>query len=398
MLLSPDTTYQRACFPAAWQLGSRERQALQAQLPTLTEALGRVSRSYLNTDATIGTAQLLWQRSELTEIEELEGPTLVSHFGDSSQLVTKMPATLAAYCLGALLGYPSQPSSPPTQLTAVDLAVLQPYLESLANNVLRTLFRASGQHRLLPPEAGPSTNSPRSFGLLVPLLIDGAEDSIVITVPTAAWRDELGNRTPDQQTHLQPSQLHNLPVTLQAMLPALSLSLIELRTIEAGDVVPLPQAGKMMVRLQTDGQFIAVGRAGTQGGYLSVRLLAVDGNNESETSMTQRSTDHHNFDLQLRSSETAQQVPTDRVNLESPGTIPVEIQIRLGQVVMPLGELQQLHAGAVVTLDRSLDDPVEILAGNKVVARGEIVAVEDQLGVRILQVADSEAGHLEIKQ
>ena len=60
MLLSPDITYQQARFPAAWQLGSQERQALQAQLPTLTEALDRVSRSYLGTAATIGTPQLLW--------------------------------------------------------------------------------------------------------------------------------------------------------------------------------------------------------------------------------------------------------------------------------------------------------------------------------------------------
>ena len=87
---------------------------------------------------------------------------------------------------------------------------------------------------------------------------------------------------------------------------------------------------------------------------------------------------------------------SDETNLESPDGIPVEIQIRLGRVVMPLGELQELRAGAVVTLDCSLDDPVEILAGNKVVARGEIVAVEDQLGVRILQVAEPHQAQTEV--
>ena len=101
---------------------------------------------------------------------------------------------------------------------------------------------------------------------------------------------------------------------------------------------------------------------------------------------------------QLSSTQTPEVIRTGETNLESPDGIPVAIQIRLGRVVMPLGELQELRAGAVVTLDRSLDDSVEILAGNKLVARGEIVAVEDQLGVRILQVADphlaqSEAPH-----
>ncbi len=93
---------------------------------------------------------------------------------------------------------------------------------------------------------------------------------------------------------------------------------------------------------------------------------------------------------QLSSAQALEAIRTGETNLESPGGIPVQVQVRLGQVVMPLGELQELRAGMVVTLDRSLDDPVEILAGNKVVARGEIVAVEDQLGVRILQVANSE--------
>ena len=101
---------------------------------------------------------------------------------------------------------------------------------------------------------------------------------------------------------------------------------------------------------------------------------------------------------QLSSAQTPEAIRTGETNLESADGIPVEIQIRLGRVVMPLGELQELRAGAVVTLDRSLDDPVEILAGNKLVARGEIVAVEDQLGVRILQVADPHQAHSEAVQ
>lgn len=99
---------------------------------------------------------------------------------------------------------------------------------------------------------------------------------------------------------------------------------------------------------------------------------------------------------QLSSAQTPEATGTGETNLESPDGIPVEIQIRLGRVVMPLGELQELRAGAVVTLDHSLDDPVEILAGNKLVARGEIVVVEDQLGVRILQVAEPHQAQTEV--
>jgi len=140
MLLSPDTTYQQARFPAAWQLSSREQQALQYQLPMLTEALGRVSRSYLGTEATIGTPQLLWQESELEEIQQVTGPTLVSHFGGSSQMETRIPQVLAARCVGPLLGYPLKLELSSEKLTRTDLAILQPYLEALADSVLHTLF------------------------------------------------------------------------------------------------------------------------------------------------------------------------------------------------------------------------------------------------------------------
>ncbi len=70
--------------------------------------------------------------------------------------------------------------------------------------------------------------------------------------------------------------------------------------------------------------------------------------------------------------------------------VPLEVEIRLGQITVPLAELLQLEPGSVVTLDRSLEEMVEVVAGGKVVAYGEIVAVGEQLGVRILEIAPSE--------
>lgn len=76
--------------------------------------------------------------------------------------------------------------------------------------------------------------------------------------------------------------------------------------------------------------------------------------------------------------------------LASLAEVPLSIEIRLGEVTVPLSELVELQPGSVLTLDRGLDELVEVLAGGKVIAHGEIVVVGDQLGVRILEVAVSE--------
>ncbi len=85
------------------------------------------------------------------------------------------------------------------------------------------------------------------------------------------------------------------------------------------------------------------------------------------------------------------QLSTEQSNqLASLTEVPLSLQIRLGEATVPLSELLELESGSVLTLDQGLEELVEVLAGGKVIARGEIVAVGDQLGVRILEVAASE--------
>jgi len=359
MLLAPDTTYQQIRFPAAWQLSSQERQALQDQLPRLTEALRRVSHSHLGTDITIGTPRLLWQQSELEETHKVTGPTLVSRFGDSHQMVTRIPQAIAASCVGPLLGYPTKLELSSEELTWTDLAILQPYLEALAGSVLSTLFGSRGRHQILPANTPQSQLASESFAVAVPLGASGSRHDIVMAAPTAAWRNRLAANSETDPTRLQ----------------------------------LLPNNRKMIVQLQAAGQPVAAGQAGAQGSQLSVRLLAANTYSGSHTVMNEYSNTAPESEQQLSAAQTS-----EATDLDSPDGIPVAIQIRLGRVVMPLGELQELRAGTVVPLDHSLDDPVEILAGNKLVARGEIVAVEDQLGVRILQVAEPNQAQTEAVQ
>jgi flagellar motor switch protein FliN/FliY len=67
--------------------------------------------------------------------------------------------------------------------------------------------------------------------------------------------------------------------------------------------------------------------------------------------------------------------------------VPVTLEARLGSVAMPVSELLDLRAGSVLNLDSRLNEPIELFLNNNLVARGEIVAVDDRFGVRIVEIA-----------
>ena len=67
--------------------------------------------------------------------------------------------------------------------------------------------------------------------------------------------------------------------------------------------------------------------------------------------------------------------------------IDLPVVVRFGHTELPIRTLSRLGPGSVIDLGRSPDDPVEVLVSNRVVARGEVVIVGGNYGVRILDVA-----------
>jgi flagellar motor switch protein FliN/FliY len=77
-------------------------------------------------------------------------------------------------------------------------------------------------------------------------------------------------------------------------------------------------------------------------------------------------------------------------NLELLFDIPVQLTVQLGASRMCMREVLQLGPGAVVQLDRVADDPVDLYVNDKLFARGEVVVIEDQLGIRITELVGSQ--------
>jgi flagellar motor switch protein FliN/FliY len=79
--------------------------------------------------------------------------------------------------------------------------------------------------------------------------------------------------------------------------------------------------------------------------------------------------------------------PRGAHELEAVYNIPVTVSVVLGKTTMEVSQLLKLGRGAVVELDRKLGEAVDIYANNRLVARGEVVMIDDShLGVTMTEI------------
>jgi len=82
--------------------------------------------------------------------------------------------------------------------------------------------------------------------------------------------------------------------------------------------------------------------------------------------------------------------PTNARELQAVYEIPVQVSAVLGKAHMQVSQLLKLGRGAVVELDRKVGEAIDIYVNNRLVARGEVVVVEDRLGVTMTEIIKSE--------
>jgi flagellar motor switch protein FliN/FliY len=77
---------------------------------------------------------------------------------------------------------------------------------------------------------------------------------------------------------------------------------------------------------------------------------------------------------------------SDLVDLHAVLDVPVRVQAVLGRARMPIGELLRLRAGMVIELDRRVGEPVDISVNDRLIARGEVVLIDDSLGITLTEI------------
>ena len=95
------------------------------------------------------------------------------------------------------------------------------------------------------------------------------------------------------------------------------------------------------------------------------------------------------IDVGNNEDEQAARIAAD---LEAVFDVPVQVSAVLGRSKMDVGELLKLGPGTVLELDRRVGEAIDIYVNNRLVARGEVVLVEDKLGVTMTEIINADRG------
>jgi flagellar motor switch protein FliN/FliY len=91
-----------------------------------------------------------------------------------------------------------------------------------------------------------------------------------------------------------------------------------------------------------------------------------------------------------KNEESLAQVPSNNIDLLL--DVSMRVTVELGRTRMPLSQILELQHGSVVELDRLAGDPVDIFVNDCMIARGEVVIVDDKFGVRITEMVSPRNG------
>ena len=108
-------------------------------------------------------------------------------------------------------------------------------------------------------------------------------------------------------------------------------------------------------------------------------------NTENEEEVTNPSVE---ADEQVSKEETEEVTALDQLkaNMDAIYDVPVQVSAVLGTATLQVSQLLKLGRGAVVELDRKVGEAVDIYVNNRLVARGEVVVMDDHLGITMTEI------------
>jgi flagellar motor switch protein FliN/FliY len=221
------------------------------------------------------------------------------------------------------------------------------------------LAAATAAARLLPavaplqPVPAPAGQRPDAAALAVVASFVGPNSADVVLVADEAVREALAAGAPDGS-----------PLDLAAALrPALEAAVAEL----GAGVLEAARTETVAAALPADAHLVA---------------LATDEGVQAW------------FGLRLRSEPTATTpgVPTQRASLNVLYDVEMTLTAELGRTKLPVRQVLELTPGAVLELDRAAGSPADVMVNGRLIARGEVVVIDEEFGIRITEIARGEDG------
>jgi flagellar motor switch protein FliN/FliY len=100
--------------------------------------------------------------------------------------------------------------------------------------------------------------------------------------------------------------------------------------------------------------------------------------------------DYPPFETTLAESAPAAPHPVTAAELARLHDVPVELAVEVGRTKMTIREALALGPGSIVTLNRLAGEPVDLLVNGKPIARGEVVVIDEEFGLRVTEVLEAE--------
>ena len=91
-------------------------------------------------------------------------------------------------------------------------------------------------------------------------------------------------------------------------------------------------------------------------------------------------------EIQLPSLQETTEGQPGAGDLDRLQSVSVEVIVEIGRTNMTLGDALALAPGSIVTLDRATDQPVDLLVNGRPIARGEVIAVDEEYGLRVTEI------------
>lgn len=113
------------------------------------------------------------------------------------------------------------------------------------------------------------------------------------------------------------------------------------------------------------------------------------GQNEKAQFDEQAEVDLPNDQLENNRDNSAQQT-SKKTNIDLLLDVPLEVSVELGRTKMAIRNMVQLGPGSIIELDKLIGEPVDLLANNNLIARGEVVVFDENFGIRITDIVTPE--------
>jgi flagellar motor switch protein FliN/FliY len=206
--------------------------------------------------------------------------------------------------------------------------------------------------------------------------------SQVMGAYTSALSDKIGEQVSQGSVSAAECDYANLPFNIDASdMAVLSLSIGGTGTTEFIMVVPEEPAAHLASKMKAAQQ-------GPSGGESRVGLNSAELEDLSQVTAPSGAGDSSFTEAPISGDTMRTSAPRENVDMLL--DIELDVTIELGRTNLSIKRILEMGPGSIVELERMAGEPVDLLVNNKVVAKGEVVVVDENFGIRIVSLVSPE--------